>query len=257
MKLVQQTPDTADFDVVFDGDATPAFRVLLPEAIAADGLETICGCHTIPGRWTFDRRLAKGSFLIASGLHIATNIQCREAEIRADLSLRNGSTRSLRDVTATICASVNHLPGAPDWCNRDFIPDAPLDRDAQGRYWFREVAPRRLKALVDEDWVAMHPCPDDPDPDSVPKYFQTVSTRNDVRGCAVASHDGDLPFFQAWAAPCHYAQPFPGNACMHLLPMISSEIPAGETATIRGIVGIFRGDRPALRRNITAELGHP
>jgi hypothetical protein len=254
VKLIQQTPATSDFDVVFDDDITPAFRVLLPEAISADGLETIGGCHTVPGEWSFRAHRAQGSFSISPELRVTVRIECREPDLLIDLRLRNGSSRPLHNLAANFCAGLNHLPGAPDWCNREFIPDAPLDRDIQGRYWFREVAPQGLKALVGDGWIATHPCPDNPDPDSVAEYSCNRSARSDVAACAVASHDGNSLFFQAWAAPCRYIEPFPGNACMHLLPLMASRLPAGETATLHGMVGIFHGDWAALRHKISAEL---
>jgi len=257
MKLIQQTPGCSDFDLVLGKRAAPAFRVLLPERIVSAGSTLVAPSHTVPGEWAFTLAGARGEFAPSPLVRVVVGIECGEAEIRVDIEFINTSPRVLSSVTADFCAAVNHLPGAPGWCNRDFIPSVPLDRGLQGRYWYEKVTPHGLKALTAEGWVAMHPCPAHPDADAVGEYEWTLSPRTDAHACAARSADGSLLFFQAWDAPCRHIGPFPGNACMHLVPLVAELIEPEKTATIRGRIGILRGDWQALAGKINAELPAP
>lgn len=257
MRLIQQTPDTSDFDVIFGGQETPAFRILLPEALVVDGKAIANGCHTVTGDWQFERDAAEGSFSPSAGLLVRVRIQCRDSDMLVGMSVTNTSPRPFANVTANVCASVNHLPGDPGWCNRDFIPGVPLDRDLQGRHWYSNVTPPGLQALTGDGWVAMHPRPGDPNPDAVPKYSWVPSARDDIRACAVKSHDGSLLFFQWWDAQCRYVEPFPGNACMHLMPVIAAKLAPGETATVRGMAGVLVGDWAGLAAEVNSWLRQP
>lgn len=256
MRLIQQTPACADFDVVLDGENTPSFRILLPEHIRGEGLD-VSGClHTIPGDWELSDDAAIGTFRASDALVITTTVEPRGTAILAKLAIENLQSKPIHGIRVDICASVNHLPGQPDWANRAFIPSSvPLVRDLQGRYWFEKVTPENLAALTDTGWVEMHPCPDDPDADRVPQYSFAPNESEDACACAVASEDGQCQFFQAWNTRCHYCTPCPGNACMHLRPLIADMVQPGDSATIEGMAGIFRGSRAELTEKIRAFCG--
>ena len=249
MKLLQQMPNCSDFDVALDG-AQPSFRVLLPEVIKADGLRFDRFLHTIPGTFEISDGGARGTVEASAELTFSVGIGCAERELAVTLDVLNTSPRALTNVRGNICVAVNHLPGEPPWCNRAFIPDAPLDRDEQGIFWYEQVTPDGLLALCDDGWTAMHTRPDDADAGAIEKYSLSPGPRDDVYGCAVRSHDGRSHLFQAWDVPCAFCSPFPGNACMHLLPSIAASIEPGGSASIRGLIGVFDGDRDALARRI-------
>jgi len=46
-----------------------------------------------------------------------------------------------------------------------------------------------------------------------------------------------------------------GNACMHLHPVVAERLDAGETATIRGLVGIHHGRQEELERMLEGICG--
>jgi len=92
----------------------------------------------------------------------------------------------------------------------------------------------------------MHPTPDAPDSTKVPLYSFTPSPEVDARACAAESADGGFWFFQWWDTPCRWCAPFPGNACMHLEPFVAERLPMGESAGIRGRIGMHEGDRASL-----------
>ena len=190
MILVQQTPDCSDFDVVPDGWAAPAFRILLPEWIHAEGIDYRSQFHTIPGRWDRTPDLASGSFRVGDLHGICVSVAGRGASIEIGLRIENIAGTPFRDPYANICLSLNHLPGVPDWSNDRLLGGVELERSVQGRYWFERVAPRRLAALTAAGWRPMHPHPDDPDADAVPLYSFVPSERSEARACAVETADG-------------------------------------------------------------------
>lgn len=255
MELVQQTPNRSDFDVVLEGNATPSFRMLLPECVLAQGEPLVEGTHVLPGEWEVVGDSAHGTFDTPGMLGARVCLEGQGQAVAVSITIRNRRSQALADVRVAVCVSPNHLPGAPDWCNTDFLPGLTLDRDVQGRHWFEKVTPAGLKALIGTEWVGMHPCPEAARADDVPKYSFQLSETDDACACAVASADGRLLLFQAWAAPCFYCAPFPGNACMHLLPLVAEHLEPGEAATVRGIIGMFPGNHEAFAHAVNAMLG--
>ncbi len=245
MILNQQTPNCSDFDVTLTGDNDPSFRVLLPEAIRAKGLDH-GGLHTVPGIWDREENGIKGCFQVADALEISVLIEAHIHNIHVTLTLRNMGCHDIKDVWTDICASLNHLPGDPGWCNRRFLPSVILDRTLQGQYWFEHLTPHRLLALTDAGWVPMHPYPERPDASRVPLYSFVPSEKSDARACAVQSPDGEAYFFQAWSGSCRYCTPCPGNACMHLMPLVAQSLGPEASASIYGMVGIHFGDQKSL-----------
>ena len=259
---LRQAGDCSDFDVILAGDQTPAFRVLLPEHIVARGLTwdgpdraTPAHTHIIPGTWTQQINAVAGHFCLGDELEVAVCVATLPREIRISLTVKNTGRADLTDVMAHICTGVGRLPGAPGWCNRDFIPSVAMDRSLQGRYWFEHVTPHGLSALTGEGWVTMHPCPSKPDADMVPEYSFVPSAATDTKACAVRSANGKTYLYQAWNVPSRHCTPCPGSACMHLIPYVTDVLKPGDTATILGTVGIHCSDRASLTRKIQRLFG--
>ncbi|MHB0938226.1 MAG: hypothetical protein ACYC6A_17685 [Armatimonadota bacterium] len=252
MKLRQQTADCADFDVFVHGDDA-AFRVLLPKLITAEGLNGESPLlHTIPGTWSLRDDRMSGTFTTPHPLTVFVSMHLRGTDMAVALAVRNDTTHPLANVEGNVCLSPNHLPGQPGWYNPRFIPEMAPDRDAQGRCWYTELTPGRLQVLTVAGWGEMHAHPRQPDPDAVPPYCFAPSARTDAAACAVPSLDGTRFLFQAWSCPCRYIAPFPGNACMHLLPTMADTLAPGAAAVVYGLIGIFEGDREALTAYIAA-----
>ena len=70
MDLYQESCNCADFDVLLDGEAAPAFRLLLPEHIYGEGMKTRRAAHTVAGDWTLTPSRAEGSYDIGGDLHL-------------------------------------------------------------------------------------------------------------------------------------------------------------------------------------------
>ena len=250
MTLNQQTLDCADFDVTLEGESTPAFRVLLPEFIRGNGVSYGDLTHIIPGVWTATPRGVRGAYRVGDELGVEVSIDCGRREVNIDLTVTNRSPRTLTDLWVDVCTAANNLPGKPDWSNETFLPGQPLDRAIQGRYWYEVVAPRRLFAITPSGRTAMHPHPNDPDPGAVALYSFVPSAAADARACVVTSADGVSHLYQAWNTPCRWCTPCPGNACMHLHPLLAETLAPGASARLRGIVGIHRGDGASLARAV-------
>ena len=253
MRIDHGTPNCADFDIALSMDGPFAFRVLFPEHIEAAGASVPSPLHTIPGQWQHEASQVRGRYRAGTALEVDVRLVPGEGVVQVALGVRNSSAGPLRDLWADICASVNHLPkdAGPGWCNRHFVAtEVPLDRAAQGRYWYEVLTPTRLWALTSAGWARMHPSPDHPQADAVPQYHQLRSESADAEACAVQSLDGELWFFQCWDALCRYRLPFPGNACMHLQPLLARDLAVGAAVVIRGLVGLHCGDRATLAERI-------
>jgi len=245
-QLHQQVPPCADFDVLLAGQQTPSFRVLVPERILGHGVTCHDFFHTIPGDWRKDKGITRGSFAVADQFAIDVAIKPSQTGIGVVLGVTNRGQTEISDVRADICAGLNRLPGNPAWCNERFLPAIPLDRDAQGRYWYEKHTPKRLFVLTKSGWVAMHPCPDDPDADKIPPGEFRPSDACDTCACAVESADGGVWYFQAWDASCRRCPPRPASACMHIQPFIAERLLPGARAEIHGRFGMHHGNRQSL-----------
>ena len=251
--FAQPAGPTCDVDVLFGGK--PAFRLLVPEHLAAqsaDGpLNVPRFIHLLKGRWTTRDGELEGRAKLNDQLACSVRLQPAGGEVLIALSVTNLSEKPLRNLRANICAGVNRLPDRAAWSNRRFIPDTvPLDRDRQGQYWYEQATPKNLQAwMPQQGWKAMHEHPANPDAKKIDRYHAVLHDADDVRACAVESLDGQL-FFQAWNAPCHYIAPFPGNACMHLLPLLADRLDARQSITIHGLAGIHPGSRAELTKKL-------
>lgn len=251
MRFIQQTPACADFDVWLDTDG-PVFRMLIPELITAEQPLTESPLlHQIAGVWQVGEGRADGAFTTPHPLSLQVSVREDDNAVRIAITVRNDLPYVLTGVRANICVALNHLPGTPDWMNPRFLPALPLDRAAQGRCWYETVSPRRLHALTPAGWIPLHAHPAQPDADAVPLYNFTPTERDDLLACAVASQEDDALLFQAWSTPSRGIPPFPGNACMHLLPEVAERLAPGSAATLRGLIGLHIGDRTSLANRLT------
>jgi len=246
--------DRADVDLSIGGP-TPALRLLLPEAILAEGLDPTGGVHTVAGSWVKDPRHVQGWIRPREGVACLLRLEPRERDVLISIAVKNTSRRAWTDVRLDICANLCRLPKTWEtpWSNREFIPERiPLDRDAHGRYWYREATPRDLQAWDPRrGWIPMHARPDRPDP--LPENaYQTILSESDASlACAIPSLDGKRFAYMAWRTDrSRHPSPFWGNACMHLRPQVASSLAPGESATLSGIAGIFDGTRDDLAKHL-------
>lgn len=254
LRMLQQTPDCSDVDVVPAGWKRPAFRLLLPEHVWLDegSKRHDFGAHCTVGRWEKSEGELSGVYRLADKVEITVKLSGRDNTVDIQMGFRNLTSELFRQVRIDICASVNHLPGKPDWSNGLFFPkDVPENREIQGRYWFQHVTPRRERALRPDGWIVTHRSPDNPDPDQFPSEmnFQASKTADTI-AYAAQSRDGKWLYFQTWDRPCQHTAPFPGNACMHLYPLVAERLEPGATVEIHGRAGLFHGDWDGLRKDI-------
>ncbi|MBI4605413.1 MAG: hypothetical protein HY721_25900 [Planctomycetes bacterium] len=246
--------DRADVDVTPAGAPSPAVRLLLPEAIHAEGMAPAGGVHTVPGSWVSSVDAVQGILRPHPGVECIVRIETGAREVLVLLTIKNTSSKPYADVRADVCANLCRLPRTwkTEWSNRSFIPEAvPLLREQQGLYWYREATPGRLEAWSPQDgWQAMRPPPDASSPLPGP-YDAELSARDTSLACAIPSLDGKTFFYQAWAAKRgRHQSPFRGNACMHLRPQVAERLEPGESATLRGAAGIFAGTKEELARHL-------
>jgi hypothetical protein len=248
-----------DVELILPGQSTPSCRLLLPEHITAEGMEELRVIHTQEAAWTRSGDDQQGTLLFDRIVECGLSLKPGPESLHIEISLKNESQVTYKDIRVNICAGLSHLPNAGnvDWSNRDFIPGSiPLDRELQGKYWYRVVTPERLRAWIPEgDWSLMHLKPEQPEPDSADLYYHEVSSTDRSLGCAVRSTDGNEFFYMVWKAEkSHHQSPFAGNACMHLIPQVADQLLPGEVATIVGKAGFFKGTREELAQEFRTFL---
>ena len=233
-----EQPLGADLDVV-DSKERHLFRILLPEFVMAENVpDSSFLNHQIPGEWgQVDGiqwcRLRNNRWVEAI---IALLPHDRGTLIL--FGIRNLSGKMLERVSMDICVSVSHIPcpkGA--WINPDYIQvPLPPDRDSAGVYWFEEVAPFHLKALVNGKWEIAHPDPLHPSSKGIPRYMPFSYLGESAHIISVESLDGKEKLFQAWDSPSRVRCAFPGNSCMHLEPILAEKLMPGQVSFVRGEV---------------------
>lgn len=246
-----------DLDVRLEGNPTPAFRLLLPEGITAQGMKPVTHAHTLTGEWTKSNGVWEGSITPHEGVRCTLRLTPRAREVLISLTVQNASTQEYEDVRVDICAGLCRLPktSEAEWSNRDFIPALiPLNRADQGEYWYRGATPQGLQAwTTDRGWVKMHLQPNHPEPNQDAPYFYELSPSDTSVACAAPSWDGRRFFFQVWATKhSRHQSPFSGNPCMHLRPQVAAKLGPEASATLQGVAGIFVGTRDELSKKIQA-----
>lgn len=252
----QEMEGRSDFDFVLPNGATPSFRLLAPEILFMDGIR-LDKIHTIPGTQV---RRADGlgvELSIPGKAFTRVRLRPQASWVDVEYSITNRDQKTWKNVAAEFCLGLDRLPShVRPWSNAEFFPSALLGRSALGAYWFSVLTPRRLECYSGAVWVPLHPRPDDPDPAKVPLY-PTPPDKLLPASIVVLRARGSQPqFFMMWSKKGFARAPFPGNACMHLVPQLADQLKPGETATIRGRAG-FGGSTPEdlvpLQRQLAAE----
>ncbi|MBI4586410.1 MAG: hypothetical protein HY717_20565 [Planctomycetes bacterium] len=246
--------DRADVDATIGEAPAPSFRLLLPEAVLAEGKPLASGVHTAAGAWIEAKGAWQGAIRPGEAVECAVRLEPRRGDVLIAILVKNVSARAFEDVRVDLCANLCRLPKTweKEWSNRDFIPaSVPLNRDEQGKYWYRELTPRRLKAWSPEEgWIEMHPRPEQADRLPENPYEAQLGAGDRSLACAVPSLDGKRFFYQAWAAKrSRHQSPFSGNACMHLRPQVAERLEPGELAVLLGAAGVFAGGAEDLARH--------
>jgi len=249
--LRQPGGPTSDIDVI--EREVPIFRILVPEHLTAEDAhgpvyDDRTFIHVVKGQWTSEHGRLRGAVKLSGDLDLGITLEPRARGVLMSLAVTNLSDRDLLNVRANVCSGVSRLPDKTPWSNRAFIPPSvPLDRGKQGQYWYEQLTRTSLQAwLPDRGWIRMNVEP--PGSKQRDLYAAVQSSTDAARLCAVESLDRKSLFFQGWKARCYYLSPFRGNACMHLLPLVAARLPARQTATIRGAVGIYDGSRSDLAK---------
>ena len=81
-------------------------------------------------------------------------------------------------------------------------------------------------------WHGLHPNPLDPDPKKAELYNTAFSNPKPARIVALQPEAGQQVFFLMFDTESSAREPFPGNACMHLEPLMASRVEPGESAVI-------------------------
>ena len=249
VRFRQEAPGSLDFDFVLPGESSPACRLLAPETIAVaseepGGFRAIPRgtMHTIQGRLARAGHAVVVQHTFAKTMSTRTVLRPRGTYVEVELTVRNLSQSTWRNLQAEFCLGINRLPAREPWANQAFFPGVALDRNVQGALWFSRITPRRLKLYQGGRWLPLHPSPDDPDPARFPTYNQPFRDLRAASIVALASEPSQPQLFLLFDAPSAAREPFKGNACLHLIPMLAKMLDPGKSATVRGKAG-FHGRR--------------
>ncbi len=125
--------DRAGVDITLPGLRSPSFRLLLPEAVLASGLEPAEAVHAVPGAWvTAAGGAVQGIVRPRSELACLLRLEPRESGVEIALSIENRSAAIWSDVRVDVCLSHSRPPrdGDAGWSNREFIPGKPVEAGA-------------------------------------------------------------------------------------------------------------------------------
>jgi hypothetical protein len=246
--------DRFDIDITFGDSASPALRMLLPEAIFAGGRQVAGGAHALSGQWARSEAALEGVIRPAAGLECILRLVPRREHVDILVAVKNTSRETYSDVRVDICANLCRLPRTwqVEWSNRAFIPERiPMRREEQGKYWFTEAARRLFAWSPESGWTSMRARPEKPDKVPEDPYEIVLGEGDSSLACAVASLDGASFMYQAWAARrSRHQAPFSGNACMHLRPQVAERLEPGQCASLRGAAGVFAGTRDQLAQRL-------
>lgn len=249
IRFKQEVPGSLDFDFVLPGGSSPACRLLAPETIAIaseepGGFRAIPRgtMHTIPGRLARVGETVAVEHTFAKIMSTRTVLRPRGTYVEVELTVRNLSESTWRNLQAEFCLGLNRLPAKEPWANQTFFPGVALDRNVQGALWFSRITLHRLKFYQGGRWLLLHPSPADPDPARRPAYNQPFRDLHPASIVALEPEPSQPQLFLLFDAPSAAREPFKGNACLHLIPMLAKTLEPGKSATVRGKAG-FHGRR--------------
>ena len=258
-RFAQEVEGSVDFDFLLDGKSTPACRILAPEQLAVEGrdLGKEVGervLHTTPGKLTRRGDTVTVERSYPGAFSYRLELRPRATYFDLTFLVRNLGNREWRDLKADFCLGLSRLPSrSRPWSNEVFFRSVPPDRTEQGALWYSHITPKRLMYYWRGQWHGLHPNPLDPDPKKVPLYNAAFSNPKPARIVALQPEAGQQVFFLMFDTESSAREPFPGNACMHLDPLMANRVKPGESAVIKGKAG-FGGtsleDAIGLLRNM-------
>lgn len=243
--ILQNGDGSLDIDFALAGETTPSFRLLCPEHIGTidRNLGEEVGAkyfHIAKGKSHWQKGVLVIEHIFPKAFDFQITIHPQISYIDLEVTVKNTGEKEWKDLTANFCAGLTRLPGKPPWANRKFFPEMELGRYLHGKYWYSKITPQRLKCYTGKEWELLHPHPDNPDPSLVPQYPASLANAKSATIVALEPVGNQPQFFMMWERDGQACDPFPGNACMHLSPLIAHSVNPGETITIKGKVG-FRG----------------
>ncbi len=166
------SPKGADLDVI-DPNGSPLFRILIPESVTAKNIpDRSLINHIVPGEWGETDGIYWGRIVNKDWIEAKIAFMPLKKGTLILFGVRNLSGQTLEGLAMDVCTAVSHIPcpnGA--WINPRFVSvPGPPDRDLAGHYWFEKVAPYRMKAFSNGEWIIAHPHPQLPSSVGVPAY---------------------------------------------------------------------------------------
>ena len=231
-------PDCADLTITLAGGRTPAFRMLLPEFVTAANMTEAVDAedlkpfrkaflHTVAGHWHVEEDGAWVGVQTHPGIvEITTRVVPHSTDVELTVTLRSLAEKPLNDLRGDYCLGING--GGGNWANHGFLPESKLDRTEDGTYWHRNVAQKGAFVHTGGKWIRLFNRQGEPGPAEA-----GIIAMNNEAGTAAA--------FMMWKAPVPTPWINDASACMHLRPQFSPSLRPGESATLRGRMGVTGG----------------
>ncbi len=223
----------ADIVVTLPQQHAPSFRALLPEEVTGCPLPGKGFFHTEPGfEWKKgDRGSWSGTIEIEDFGRIQISLVPRDYYVEITWTLENLSAKPLKKTSLNFCFNVNNAgSGGRSWANREFLPKSRLNREEDGEFWHDRVAHKG---------AYVH---------SAGRWINEPTAALDASILVIANQAGNRYAFQMWDKPVPSTWINTGNACMHLKPVLCDSLGVGETAVMRGRMGISpKGLEPIWR----------
>ncbi len=252
------SPKGADLDVI-DPNGSPLFRILIPESVTAKNLpDRSLINHIVPGEWGETEGIYWGKIANKDWIEAKIAFMPLKKGTLILFGVRNLSGQTLEGVAMDVCTAVSHIPSPNGaWINPDFVGvSGPPDRDLAGRYWFEKVAPFRLKAFSNGEWIIAHPHPQQPSSVGVPAYKPFIYLDSPAFIMAAESINGKERIFQAWDTPAKARCAFPGNSCLHLEPLLSEKLIPNQMTFIRGEIAVTKASWASISKWNAEQFRH-
>lgn len=238
------------FNCILPGERIPSFRILAPEHITTNdrdlGEEAGFKWFHIMQAKSYQR---DGTLVIE---HLFENlfefrltVTPREMYVDIELSIKNIDNKPWNGLQANFCSGLtkpSDVKSNDMWINRIFFPDTVMYRKEIGEYWFSKIVPKRFKYYDGKEWKLAHPNPENPNSSEFPEWLsEEAKNKTDKIGRIIAleAHDNQPQLFQMWNVEGVVWDPFPGNACMHIIPIVAERLNPKEVASIKGRIGFW------------------